>query len=151
MCLNLRKDFKSPYNNDNIRWKIALINPCQAPDLPLKQLVSYYRGYMYDLGKWIKAFNQQDIKEYNKELCEPAHAFQDWRRMFGYHVFLTKIGARRRLSRPHHYQSVLMKVEVKGFVASGMFNKVKSETYRYMRVVEVLDCKGKTIWSLNKK
>lgn len=127
MCLdNIRrgKDNK-PYNKSNIRWKVLGIYG--------KRFSGIYVSTIYKLGVKKIALNKGSKNAQESDI--------------GFHVFVHKKDAFDFAAQKE--KVVIVKVEVEGFNASGTwlraYENCKSETWKYMKIVEVFDEKGNNI------
>lgn len=115
MCLRLReRRSNSPYNKSNIRWKcVAIINGCP---------VSAYRGKKYKKKNW----NYAELGTYGHipYYSESSH---------GFHVLLNKKDAE---TLSGELGAEPRKIEVVGFLKSGMFGSMKSETWMAFRFID---------------
>jgi hypothetical protein len=119
MCLTPRVEESVPYNNNKFRWKVVYIEKNRRGKLCCSGL---YTGKKYDkLNKWMKATRDPSYHKASHNI--------------GFHVFITKKDAQDRCNRD---TSVVVKVEVDKLVASGTFDSTRSETWKRMRIVEIL-------------
>lgn len=139
MCLNLRKDYHKPYNKSNIRWKLGIFDK--------EELTSFYRKQKYEKNEWMVAFNTCDLNLFKKYETEwGINYVSNWRTKYGFHTFLDKKSIKVVKSG-----AVILKLDCQDFIASGTFFGKKSETWRKMRIIEIYDRNGKSIWKLNNK
>lgn len=120
MCLSLRAEHTTPYNNKKFRWKYA---ECYERT---GRLSAPYAGRKYaPTGEWMTATKSRQYVTYS-------------RNDIGFHVFITKTDAERERNNRGLFHCRVIKVEVEDFIASGYFSHRKTETWKKMRVVKVL-------------
>lgn len=115
MCLELRRESNKPYNKSKFRWKV--IEKFRHENYHADYQV--YQGSQYNpRGQWNEALGDPEAREF-----------------FGFHVFVTKKDARaeRRFLKAFH--TAVVKVQVDGFLASGIFDGRRSETWRRMKIL----------------
>ncbi len=121
MSLTLRKvDNGVPYNDTNIRWKrVALM-------LPSRKIRSFYFNQLWKLG-----VNHVSHTKW-------THGLGVWNG--GFHVYVNKPDTQDDCE-----DTLLIKVQVSGFIASGHFGTLESETWRRAKMVAIYNNKGKNI------
>ena len=122
MCLTItpRRDHTVPYNNRKIRWKYALCN------LQTKERTAPHAGMVYaPKGKWMVATN---------DFCNILYGNPSYN--VGFHVLITRQSARDcSFNICGVGAERVIKVEVDGFIAAGMFGGHKTETWKRMRIL----------------
>jgi len=113
MCINLRDNYKEPYNPSNIRWKYA--------EIVDGKIISPYRSYKYEINKQLNAKKDKKLD-------------------VGFHVFVSKNACIRDA---HAYYGkldgiVFLKCEMSNFHCSGEFEMENSEVWKSMKIVQVL-------------
>ncbi len=112
MCLELRQNSTTPYNAHRIRWKVAI-------RWRNGQLESPYKGRRYSRkGEWMRA----------RTTGLPTESA-------GFHVFVSRNSA---IEFEGAFRAdTILRVEVRGFLRSGMFSGQRCETWREMRILSV--------------
>jgi hypothetical protein len=128
MCLELRKNWKKPYyTKTKYRWKI-LENNCGY-------LISHYHYMNWKIGEWYKVAQVYGTINIRKDKC--------------FHVFPERINAKGKAIKIAciiDWSILIVKLEVKGFVASGTWDDIyKSETWKSAKIVKVEDMHGNDI------
>lgn len=124
MCLTLvsSKDHKTPYNKKKIRWKYVFRSQTVKG-----KYTAPHAGITYlPKGEWMVANDDQRDTFYG-----------DPRYDIGFHVLLTRKAARQCAGSGLYTSGNerVIKVEVDGFIASGVFGAHKSETWKRMRIL----------------
>jgi hypothetical protein len=124
MCLTIisGKDHKTPYNNKKIRWKYVFRGLAKKGEYTAPHAGMEYAAK----GIWMHATDA---------FRDTFHG--DPRYDIGFHVLITRESA-RQCSGSGLYtcgNERVVKVEVDGFIASGMFGGHKTETWKRMRLI----------------
>lgn len=122
MCLSIVpfKDHKTPYNNKKIRWKYAF----RGLQSVKGKYTAPHAGMEYaPKGVWMKATDD--------------FFYGDRRYDIGFHVLISRESARKCAYSGLYTcgNECVIKVEVDGFIASGMFGGHRTETWKRMRLL----------------
>ena len=117
MCIDIREDYKKPYNKSRIRYKNVKID---EKDRITSQIADSFVWKPFKRNKAVDRIN----RDYNLvKQCQLD---------IGFHCFVNKIDARRECYLSNH---LIAKIEVDKFIASGYNGGNECETWGYAKLI----------------